>query len=47
MFSGQSLLAGKRILVVEDEYFIADELARSLADLGAPSAWTGTTRVSW
>jgi CheY-like chemotaxis protein len=28
-------LAGRRVLVVEDEYFIADELARSLADLGA------------
>jgi DNA-binding response OmpR family regulator len=29
------LYAGKRILVVEDEYFLADEVRRKLVDLGA------------
>jgi CheY-like chemotaxis protein len=29
------MLAGHRVLVVEDEYFIADDLARALAMLGA------------
>jgi len=28
-------LAGRRVLVVEDEYFIADDLARALEKLGA------------
>lgn len=28
-------LAGRRVLVVEDEYFIADELAENLRNLGA------------
>lgn len=31
----QETLSGRRILVVEDEYFIADDLARALAQLGA------------
>jgi CheY-like chemotaxis protein len=35
MFSGQSLLAGKRILVVEDEYFIAQEICDLLDECGA------------
>ena len=28
-------LAGRRILVIEDEYFLADDIARALRDLGA------------
>ena len=28
-------LAGRRILVIEDEYFLADDIARALKDLGA------------
>jgi len=28
-------LAGRRILVIEDEYFLADDIARHLASLGA------------
>ena len=28
-------LAGQRVLVVEDEYFVADDLARALSELGA------------
>jgi DNA-binding NtrC family response regulator len=28
-------LAGKRVLLVEDEYYIADDLSRSLAEAGA------------
>ena len=28
-------LTGRRILVVEDEYFIADDIARALTSLGA------------
>src|SRR5262245_46788028 len=28
-------LAGRRMLVIEDEYFLADDLARDLASLGA------------
>jgi CheY-like chemotaxis protein len=28
-------LAGRRLLVIEDEYFIADDIARALAGLGA------------
>src|SRR3712207_954447 len=28
-------LAGRRVLVVEDEYFIADDIARALRKLGA------------
>ena len=28
-------LAGRRVLVVEDEYFLADELRQALADAGA------------
>ena len=28
-------LSGKQVLIVEDEFFIADQLARSLADAGA------------
>jgi CheY-like chemotaxis protein len=28
-------LAGRRVLVIEDEYFLADDIARALKDLGA------------
>jgi DNA-binding response OmpR family regulator len=28
-------MAGRRVLVIEDEYFIADDLARAIASLGA------------
>ncbi|MGY2053126.1 response regulator [Methylobacterium sp. JK268] len=31
----QRPLAQRRILVVEDEYFVADDMARALGDLGA------------
>jgi CheY-like chemotaxis protein len=30
-----SVLSGRRLLVVEDEYFVADDIARSLQHLGA------------
>jgi DNA-binding LytR/AlgR family response regulator len=30
-----ALLSGRRVLVIEDEYFIADELRQALAGLGA------------
>ena len=30
-----AILAGRRVLVVEDEYFIADDIARALRNLGA------------
>lgn len=32
------LLKGRRILVVEDEYFLADDIGRALASLGAELA---------
>jgi DNA-binding response OmpR family regulator len=35
MSDGPGPLAGRRILVLEDEYFIADELARTLTRAGA------------
>ncbi|MGR6328528.1 response regulator [Sphingomonas sp. XXL09] len=35
MSSAVSSLHGKRVLVVEDEYLIADDLARALASAGA------------
>ncbi len=28
-------LSGRRVLVIEDEYFLADDIARALRDLGA------------
>ena len=31
----QPSLTGRRVLVVEDEYFLADDLSRALAQLGA------------
>ncbi len=31
----QASLTGRRVLVVEDEYFFADDLSRALAQLGA------------
>ncbi|HEX2726407.1 MAG TPA: response regulator [Beijerinckiaceae bacterium] len=33
--SSQAALAGRRVLVVEDEYFVADDIARALHQLGA------------
>jgi CheY-like chemotaxis protein len=33
--AGLSVLAGRRILVVEDEYFLADDIHHALAQLGA------------
>ena len=33
--SGIGILRGRRILVAEDEYFIADEVAEALAEAGA------------
>jgi DNA-binding NtrC family response regulator len=30
-----NLLSGRRVLVVEDEYYLADDLSRSLAEAGA------------
>lgn len=33
--SAQGIIAGRRVLVVEDEYFLADRLARDLCALGA------------
>jgi len=33
--SGETALAGCRVLVVEDEYYIADDIARALRGLGA------------
>ena len=37
--SGQrSLLTGRRILVVEDEYFLADDIGKALRALGAEIA---------
>jgi DNA-binding response OmpR family regulator len=32
---GSGPLAGRRVLVVEDEYFLADDLVRALTELGA------------
>lgn len=43
-------LAGRRVLVVEDEYFIADELAENLRSLGADivgPASNKTEALSW
>lgn len=34
-FGSRAPLAGRRVLVIEDEYFIADDLARALGALGA------------
>jgi CheY-like chemotaxis protein len=31
----QPSLTGRRVLIVEDEYFLADDIARALAQLGA------------
>jgi DNA-binding response OmpR family regulator len=31
----QTPLSGRRVLVVEDEYFLADDIVRALTDLGA------------
>ena len=31
----RKLLAGRRVLVVEDEYFLADDIAHALAAVGA------------
>lgn len=33
--AAKGTLAGRRILVVEDEFFLADDMARALAELGA------------
>jgi CheY-like chemotaxis protein len=33
--TGDARLEGRRVLVVEDEYFIADDIARALRGLGA------------
>jgi CheY-like chemotaxis protein len=33
--SSEAGLAGRRVLVVEDEYFVADDIARALRQLGA------------
>jgi DNA-binding response OmpR family regulator len=33
--NGPNGLAGKRILIVEDEYYLADDLARALQECGA------------
>jgi CheY-like chemotaxis protein len=33
--SSGAVLAGRRVLVVEDEYFVADDIARALHQLGA------------
>jgi CheY-like chemotaxis protein len=33
--SPQAFLAGRRVLVVEDEYFVADDIARALREIGA------------
>jgi DNA-binding response OmpR family regulator len=33
--TGLSLLKGRRILVIEDEYFLAEDMARELKELGA------------
>ncbi|NNM75185.1 response regulator [Enterovirga aerilata] len=43
--SGTSL-AGRRILVVEDEYFLADDMVRALATLGAEIVGPSDTAAS-
>lgn len=35
LFGSHRPLTGRRVLVVEDEYFIADEIRQGLVDLGA------------
>ena len=35
ILKGSSMLAGRRILIVEDEYFLADDIARACRALGA------------
>ncbi|WP_439399635.1 response regulator [Bradyrhizobium sp. PMVTL-01] len=35
---GRALLSGRRILVVEDEYFLADDISRALRSAGAEIA---------
>jgi CheY-like chemotaxis protein len=42
---GKQTLSGRRILVVEDEYFIADDLARAIARLGAEVVGPVATRA--
>jgi CheY-like chemotaxis protein len=42
---GEQALSGRRVLVVEDEYFIADDLARALARLGADVVGPVPTRA--
>ena len=34
-FAGSGPLAGRRVLVIEDEYFLADDIAQKLSELGA------------
>ncbi len=48
MTGDSQALAGRRILVVEDEYFIADEMARTLSRAGAQvlGPYPNTARAS-